>query len=689
MQNKIIDALRRNAADEAVIAARAWVEAASTDAQAQRWLSTALRRQGDTAAARAAIEQAIALAPEDSSLHLERAVMLMGSRQLDEADAALTHSMSLNPNQWDAYLVQAQLALGRGDLDEAERLSRTAARLEPEHPQLAAIDGMIALRRGDADRALSILTIASQRAPDDPGISYALGFAYLAKQHWAFAEQAFRRVVECVPDTAGLRALIAQLAHRQGRLDDAIETLTPLLGDPASVSPGLHRLAGEYELRAGRPESALRHLREVLAVWPGDRRTLQALLAAWQHLDDLGDARSTLEAALAATADEHDLWLARLALETVASDAARAVVERWVTAMPEHIPAHEAQMRIHDMTGDAVAAEASARRIVTLEPGRFSGEERIVEALMARDPEAVVPHIEQLIAQAPQTAKPALRNWMGWIQDRMGRYADAVESWSALHREQAAQQLPLPAMTQTPENWPPLAPIPETISARPLFLWGAPGSGVERLLAVIGSASRALRMDRSGPAPPADAFQKYATAPALAAGKLDPTEMIGDWRTRLPERGIDDGNLVDWLLWWDNALLLALRPQLPEGRVIVALRDPRDMLLDWLAFGSPVPLALESPEHGAEYLAAVLEQIAQLHEQDLYPHQLIRLDGIEDDPSAIAAALGEALQAEISAPSSVGPARFPTGRWRDYADALTRAFESLKPVAVRFGYPEA
>jgi hypothetical protein len=44
--------------------------------------------------------------------------------------------------------------------------------------------------------------------------------------------------------------------------------------------------------------------------------------------------------------------------------------------------------------------------------------------------------------------------------------------------------------------------------------------------------------------------------------------------------GINDGQVFDWLLWWDNALLHALRPQLPEVVVMFALRDPRDMLLE-------------------------------------------------------------------------------------------------------------
>ena len=156
----------------------------------------------------------------------------------------------------------------------------------------------------------------------------------------------------------------------------------------------------------------------------------------------------------------------------------------------------------------------------------------------------------------------------------------------------------------------------------------------------------------------------------------------------LPARGIADGNVVDWLPWWDNALLLALRPHLPEGLLLVAVRDPRDMLLDWLASGSPVPLALESPEAAAEWLAQGLEQVADLHQQDLYPHRLLRLDGAIDSPPQLATVIGQALDIQLP-PLPATQRRMPPGRWRDYADELAGPFERLAPVAARLGYPDA
>lgn len=689
MQAPILDALRRQANDEALSLAQAWVAQAADDPQAQRWLALAQQQRGDGDAALRSIEQAIALAPEDASLHLLRAGMLLGGRDLAQAEDALARSAQLDPNQFLAYVMRGQLALGRGDLDEAERLSRTAARLAPEHPQLLALDGMLALRRGDADRALGLLSRASQSLPDDPRLLYALGFAYLEKGHLAFAETALRRVTELAPGASALHALIAQLAQRQGRLDDAIAALAAVLADPAGDTPGMRRLAGEYELQAGRPADALPHLRRALGAWPADRRTLHAALIAWERLGAVDDARATLEAALATTPGEHDLWLARLAVEPVGGAEARALIERWQAAMPDHVPALEAQLRVHEMAGEDAQAEAVARRIVALEPGRSSAEQRIVEALLARDSDAAIAHVQDLIARMPETERTTLRPWLASVQDRAGRTSDALATWIQFQQEQLPHRLPLPPPGPTLTQWPALAAVDPQVRARPLFVWGAPGSGVERVVAVMGAASRVLRGDRFGTQPPVDAFQRYRTIAELAAGDLDAAALVAEWRAQLPARGIDDGNIVDWLLWWDNVLLLALRPQLPEGRLLVALRDPRDMLLDWLAYGSPAPLGLASPQDGARWLAAVLAQVAQLHEQDLYPHRLLRLDGIDADPAALAAALQDAFGVPFPTLPTLGAPRLPAGRWRAYAGELGAAFALLTPVAVRLGYPEA
>ncbi|CAN5639736.1 tetratricopeptide repeat protein [soil metagenome] len=689
-QERILDALRRQAHDEALGAAREATEESPGDAQAHRLLAMALRASGDHDAARATIEQAIALSPDDADLHFERAGYLLGARQIADAQAALAQSVQLDPNQFGAYILQAQLALGRGDLDEAERQARLAARIVPEHPWLQALEGTLALRRGDPDAALRTLSTAAGQSPDDAQIRYALGFAYLAKGHHAFAEQAFRAVLEQTPDAAGLRGLIAETLQRQGRHAEAADELAPLLGDDRTATPALSRFAGELELMAGRHERALPLLRAALAAEPRDRRALQALVEAWRRSGDLDDARNALEAALATSPEVEDLWRARLMFERVGSDAADAMLARWQGTHPDSMAALEAQLAQHVACGRESEADAVAMQLVEREPGHGIAEMHLIDGKLRRDPAAAVSHVEQLLARAvDDDNRRLLRTWLALAHDRAEQPAQAAALWIALHAEQAAQRLPLPELTAPRTEWPELAPAVEGARGVAL-LAGTPGSMVERLAVVLDGGVPSFRADRFGAQPPEDALQNFHTPQRLASGETDAAAVADSWRAQLPARGVADGEIIDWLLWWDNALLAVLREQLPHAVLLLAVRDPRDTLLDWLAFGGSAPFSIVSPQAAAAWLAEVHEHIALLHEQTLFRHHLIRLDDIADDPQALTQALSDALPAQLPVPPSdvLGEAHFAPGHWRVYAQSLGDSFALLTPVARRLGYPE-
>src|SRR5690606_9039944 len=132
MQDEILEALRRGDAAAAVDAARARVDAAPDDADALRRLPLALRAAGGVEGAREAIARAIAQVPDDARLHLARAALSIGSRDLEAARASLQAATGVDPNQFAAYVMQGHLAAVGDDLDEAARLAALAARADPE-----------------------------------------------------------------------------------------------------------------------------------------------------------------------------------------------------------------------------------------------------------------------------------------------------------------------------------------------------------------------------------------------------------------------------------------------------------------------------------------------------------------------------------------------------------------------------
>src|SRR5690606_25001078 len=173
---------------------------------------------------------------------------------------------------------------------------------------------------------------------------------YLAKGHRAFAEQAFRRLREAQPDSLPLRALVADLLRRQGRPGDAADELASVV-DGDRATPGLRRLVGEMELEAGRNERARDLLLASLDAEPRGGRTLLAPAGACRRLTASGEARPTVGRLPASHPPQAGLWRTRLLFEEFAGNGARAVVTRWQAAMPDFVPALEAQLTIHDVAG--------------------------------------------------------------------------------------------------------------------------------------------------------------------------------------------------------------------------------------------------------------------------------------------------------------------------------------------------
>ena len=691
MQEQILAALRRGDADEALALAQALLEAEPQASGTHRLLAMVLHARGDRDAALAAVETAIGIDPEDAQAHFQRGVILGGARDLAAAGDALDEAIRLDPNQFGAYILQAQFALGRGDLDEAARLATLANRLQPGHPWLGAVQGMVALGRGRADEALATLSQAAGQAPDDPQVLLPLALAYNARGHHAFAEQALRKLVEHHGGALPWRLMLAETLARQGRAAEGLETLAPALEDTDAIAPAVSRLAGELALSAGRPGEALPWLRRSLAAMPHDARALATAVAAWQRLGDREDARDTLEGVLAGGSRSAAPWRARLAFASDMVDAGE-VAARWALAMPEATDPLEARMDIALRTGEDDQALALAKELAAKVPGSSAAHSVIVQVLQRRDPEQAIAHVAGLLEEAGDDAsRDTLGAWLALLEDGAGHAARAVARWESLGAKRIPSMLPLPPASPPPGETPAGA-LPEAASPagagriETVFLWGPPGSCVENVASML-SAVKGFRTDRMIPAAPNDVFQRFDSILKLSTGELDPAQAAADWRATLRTRGADGTHVIEWLVWWDNALLRVLRGHVPDGALLFAVRDPRDMLLQWAAFGSPMQLAMPSMLEAARWLAQRLAQVSEA--ASLYRVALLRLDGIESDEAGLAAALSQAMGVQIAvAGRPLSRMHFASGHWRRYADVLAEPFALLAPAAKALGYPE-
>ena len=680
------------------------------DAEVYRVLAAAQNLAGNTDGARETIDLALGKMPEDAALNFAKAGLYLDANELDSASKQLSQVIRLDPNFFPAYLLQSQLALASGQFDEAERLARVATRISPDHPQLHAIDGQVALARGDTDRALQFLSAAAQQLPGDPRVLRSLGMAYMGKQHFAFAEQTFRTLLEKDPQALDIVILLADAVHSQGRSAEALDLMEPVMAaDPGAALVGN---TGVLAMEAGKVDRGVELLEQAVRMQPQDGNMLSNLVQAWQETNRLDYGRTVLEELIGADNQNSLLWQSRLATEKFAGPAATDIISRWMTAMPESLEALQARAIVHDVNGEVEQGDAIAKQMVEKQPLHLDAQLRLLGRLMDTDANAAVTRVQELQelfkGKDPQV-DAQLRAIYTSTLDRAGRHADAVQLWQAIQDESVSSRLPLNVVgsTRAADQWPALASS-EALDVKGdltpagghhQLLWGPPGSMSELIGYSLGNSGVPLLTDRFSNQPPQDylqSFQAIAILDAQAGEQKAPAElkasMAQEWLDALAKRGAPaDTAVSDALLLWDNNFLEVLRAHPKSAELVFGIRDPRDMLLHWLAFPGQSPFQFESPVAAATWLAAICNQLADIAEHNLFPHRMIRLDDALNDELALQTAVTAAFNAPVAAlpENTLAGKTFAKDHWREYTSVLGEAFAILKDASQRLGYPEA
>lgn len=698
MSELTLGALRAGDFAAAAASARQLLADNPADAQAHHLLGLALQQQGDLDAAGAAFERAAQLQPERADFHVSRAMVATQQRRHEDARAALAEAVKQDPNQLMAYISLAHMALAASDLAQAEQHLRYAERIAPEHPHVFTLRGQVRLAQGDAKGALALLTQAGQAAPDDAMVQGTLGLALLGQRHFAFAEQALRNALRVQQAARGLRYALVQALIGQGRNDEAATQVETLLAQVAD-DPQALTLKGQLATLRGAHEDAVLALTQSLRLDVRQPSALEALVASWRALRAEAQGEAFLESLLQTTPQFEPGWVALIDLQRGQSQRAAESAKRWHAACPRSSAANEIAAQVSEAEGDFARAVELAETAVALERNAIPAQLILARNdLRTGNGAQARARLEPLHAAVRDpNVRRGLGGWLGRACDASGEYDLATRTWLQAHAGSLAQ--PFPSLVPPDEALEArfqdalAAATPPMAAAAPVLLWGAPGARPERLAALLQGAGLVVASDRFGPVPRDDGFRldnvgtRAASTPEDAGVRF--AQRWRDGRTKIGAQPAD----IDWLPFWDARLAPPLVRGLPGTRLIVALADPRDLLVNWLAFGAPQRLSMADPLASARWLALQLEQLAFLAQRAQPALHVVWMDRLDSAPNQVANELAqflglaqppalEALQAVSVGPGGL-PTAFPAGHWRHYADPLREAFGVLEPIAAR------
>ncbi len=189
-------------------------------------LALALERMGRLGDARAALEEALRLAPRNPQLLLSYGIVLLKAERVSGACAALARYRAALGDGGEpaaayfAFAVVAEAMAGRGDA--AVRIGREGLRLHPRHPILLLHLGTVHERRGELEVAEELYRRAAAEDAEVPQIYKAVGDALYRRGAHEQAAEAFLRALRLDPELGhDVYFKLGNLYYRSSDREDA------------------------------------------------------------------------------------------------------------------------------------------------------------------------------------------------------------------------------------------------------------------------------------------------------------------------------------------------------------------------------------------------------------------------------------------------------------------------------------
>ena len=500
-----------------------------------------------------------------------------------------------------------------------------------------------------------------------------------------------------------------------------------------AVHPTLLSLTAMKRMQGGDNQSALPLLLRARELAPRHVDLLNALGTCLARLSRLREAVEAFDTALGIAPQDIRLHMGRaLALEDLSElDAARAGFEKALALNSASTAALSRLALLAVQRGDSAKARELATRALSIDPRDQAAAIAFAQAaLEQKDIRAA----EQALAALSRNQdlgvvnKAIALNLSGDVLDAQGRVEEAFVAYSQSKQILRAVHAPSMAKLESvrtreirlAEYFRRADPSAWRGATGPggrthVFLVGFPRSGTTLLGQVLASHPDAQTMEER-PCLMDSAAEFFGSDDALDRLAALPEAELEHWRARYWQRVAESGATPSKPVFVDkmplNAVFLPLIAKLfPQARILVAMRDPRDVVLSCFRRRFAMNAGMfefTRLDSAATYYGAVMRLMNIYSEKLALQAFEARHEKLVGDFAGQAARLcaflgleyrdemaGFAKRAQarnIDTPSSAQVARglSETGmaQWRRYARQLEPVLPVLAPFVAQFGYPE-
>jgi putative PEP-CTERM system TPR-repeat lipoprotein len=223
--------------------------------------------EGDFSAAQLLLEQVIGNEADNQAAWSLMGDVDVGLKQFEQALAAYDRAISLRQSDQDTRLKRALLHVQMGDFQKAQADAGPLLSTRPREPAPNYVQGLIHFQAGNYKKAITPLTISTLDFRQ-----YSLGLFFLACAHIKTghidrATGLAAQYQELVPDSIRGRMLLGFIRLHEGRPDETLTLLDPILRADPIAADTLYLMANAM-LRANQVDEGLALLARATAADP-------------------------------------------------------------------------------------------------------------------------------------------------------------------------------------------------------------------------------------------------------------------------------------------------------------------------------------------------------------------------------------------------------------------------------------
>ena len=338
-------------------------------AEAHYQLAQTYIKMGAYSSAFQELRRTVDLQPDNASAQLDLGNLLLGARQIDEAEKRARTVLEKNPSNAQAHALLANINAARGTTDAAIQEIRKAIELDPQNSDFYSNLGIFLEKTKDTAGAEGAFKKAVDLKPTSSAPLLMLAEMYARQQRWPDTEQTLQKAAAVEPASPQPRIALARFYMSQGKKDRAEQVLVDAK-KAMHDKPDGYRLLGDFYLTTGDQNKALAEYAQLLKDHPDDLKLKKVYASTLLDSNRFGDAGQLADEILKKNPKDVDALIvhARVLLSQRRAVDAVQSLETALKLEPDSAVAHYLLALAADQTGDPVRPEKELREAVRLRP---------------------------------------------------------------------------------------------------------------------------------------------------------------------------------------------------------------------------------------------------------------------------------------------------------------------------------